>query len=108
MCHSRTLNNKINRIHERALRIVYNDYKSNFKELLERDHSFTIHERNIQYLATEAYKVKNGLSPVIMNDAFQFGNDSAHGLSSGNHLQRTNIQTAHLGSESIKELKYGT
>ena len=43
-----------------------------------------------------------------MNDAFQFGKDSAHELSSGNHLQRTNIQTAHLGSESIKELKYGT
>ena len=32
MCHSRNLNNKINRIQERALRIVYNDYKSNFKE----------------------------------------------------------------------------
>ena len=73
MCHGRTLNNKINRIHERALRIVYNDYKSNFKKLLERDHSFTIHERNVQYLSIEAYKVKNGLSPVIINDVFQFG-----------------------------------
>ena len=62
MSHSRTLNNEINRIQERALRIVYTDYKSNFKELLGRDHSFTIHERNIQYLAIEAYKVKNGLS----------------------------------------------
>ena len=80
MCHSRTLNNKINRIQERALRIVYSYYKSNFKELLERDHSFTIHERNIQYLAIEAYKVKNGLSPVIMNDVFQFGKNSAYGL----------------------------
>ena len=70
MCHSRTLNSKINRIQEQALRIVYNDYKSNSKELLERDHSFTIHERNIQYLAIKVYKVKNGLSPVIMNDVF--------------------------------------
>ena len=104
MCHSRTLNNKINRIHERALRIVYNDYKSNFKELLERDHSFTIHERNIQYLSIEAYKVKNGLSPVIMNDVFQFGENSAYELRSGRHLQRTNIQTVHLGSESMKTL----
>ena len=62
MCHSRTLNNKINRIQERALRIIYSDYKSNFRELLERDHSFTIHERTMQYLATEAFKVKNALS----------------------------------------------
>ena len=34
-------------------------------ELLERDNFFTIHERNIQYVAIEAYEVKNGLSPVF-------------------------------------------
>ena len=50
MCHSRTLNTKINKIQERALKIVYNDYKLNFKELLEWDHSFAIHERNIQLI----------------------------------------------------------
>ena len=104
MCHGRTLNNKINRIHERALRIVYNDYKSNFKKLLERDHSFTIHERNIQYLAIGANKVKNGLSPVIMSDVFQFVKNSVYELKSGNHLQRTNIQTVYFGSDSIKTL----
>ena len=43
--------------------IVYDDYKSNFKGLLGRDHSFAIHERIIQYLAIEADKVKNGLYP---------------------------------------------
>ena len=104
MCHSRTLNNKINRIQEQDLRIVYNDYKFSFKEILERNNSFKIHKRNIQYLATEAYKVKNGLSPVIMNNVFQFGKNSAYELRSGNHLQRTNIQTVHFGSESIKTL----
>ena len=54
----------------------------------------------MQYLATEAYKVKNGLSPAIMNDLLQFGKNSASELRSGNHLQRTNIQTVHFGSES--------
>ena len=83
MCHSRALNNKINRIQERALRIVYNDYEPNFKRSLERDHSYTIHERNMKYLATEDFKVKNGLSPVIMNDVFQFGKNSAHEFRSG-------------------------
>ena len=37
-----------------------------------------------------------------MNDVFQFGKNSAYELRSGNHLQRTNIQTVHFGSESIK------
>ena len=70
MYHSRTLNNKISRIQKPALRTVYNDFKSNFKEFLELDHSFTIPERNIQFLVTEVYKVKNDLSPVIMKDVF--------------------------------------
>ena len=59
MFHNRTLNNKINKLHERALRLTYKDEKSTFSELLEKDKSVTIHERNIQKLATLMYKVKN-------------------------------------------------
>ena len=33
MNHSRGLNNKINRLHERCLKIIYNDKRSNFEEL---------------------------------------------------------------------------
>ena len=39
-----------------------------------------------------------------MNDVFEFGKNSVYELRSVNHLQRTNIQTAHFGSESIKTL----
>ena len=71
MFHSRTLNNKINRLHEKALRIEYGDYRSKFDELLEKDSSFSIHHINIQTLATEIFKSLNGLSPQIMNEVFQ-------------------------------------
>ena len=67
MSHSRALNNKINRLHERCLRIIYNDKTSTFKELLEKDNSVSIHYRNIQALVIEMYKVANGMSPEIMN-----------------------------------------
>ena len=36
MCHSRTINNKINHLHERCLHLIYNDKVSSFKELLKR------------------------------------------------------------------------
>ena len=65
MFHSRKLNSRVNKLHERALRIVYQDYASSFTELLEKDNSTTIHNRNIQLLAT---KVKNGLSLPFMNE----------------------------------------
>ena len=66
MFHSRELNNRINRIHERSLRLVYQDFESSFENLLKMDESFTIHERNIQSLCIELYKVAYGISPKIM------------------------------------------
>ena len=36
MCHSRTLNNKINKLHERALRLVYDNRQSTFEDLLRQ------------------------------------------------------------------------
>ena len=52
MYHGRDLNNKINNIHERALRIVYQDKKSSFETLLKRDKSTSIH---VKKLPTFAY-----------------------------------------------------
>ena len=70
MCHSRTLNNKINKLHERALRLVYDDRQSTFEELLNIDKSVTIHHRNLQVLATELYKVHHRLAPERLNIIF--------------------------------------
>ena len=60
MFHSMTLNNRINKIHERALRIVYQDKQTSFAQLLIKDGSVTTHERNIQAMAIELYKVTKG------------------------------------------------
>ena len=43
MFHSRSINNKINHLHERVLRNVYNDFKSSFENLLEKDGTVSIH-----------------------------------------------------------------
>ena len=71
MSYSRTLSNRINNIHERALRQTYKGNQSSFKELLEKDHSVTVHHKNLHLLVTEIYKVKNDLSPDIMKNAFE-------------------------------------
>ena len=47
MFHSRCTNNKINRVHERVLRTVYDDNVSPFDQLLAIDKPFCIHHQNI-------------------------------------------------------------
>ena len=70
MCHSRTINNKINHLHERYLRVIYNDKIPSFKELLERDRSVPVHNRNLQILVTEMFKVYNNITPPILTEIF--------------------------------------
>ena len=72
MCHSRALNNRINNLHERSLRIAYQDKKSDFETLLIYDKSVTVHVRNLHYLFIEVCKVKNSISSEIMRDTFHF------------------------------------
>ena len=70
MFHSRGLNNKINSLHERALRITYGDRSSSFEDILKKNNSVSIHHRNIQALAIEMFKVKNNIAPEIMKNLF--------------------------------------
>ena len=62
----RQTNARINHIHERALRAVYNDEISPFEELLGRDKTETIHRRNMKILTAELLKIKNGFSNDIV------------------------------------------
>ena len=102
--HSRILNKRINNIHPRALRIVYQDKKSSFEELLQKDNSVTVHMKNLQYLATKIFRVKSGLSPIIMNEVFDFQENESHNLGSGIHLASRNMHTAHFGTDTISSL----
>ena len=70
MCHNITKNNKINRLHERCLRLICNDKKSSFEELLEIDSSASVHDRNFRAFAIEMYKTYHSISPTIMNAIF--------------------------------------
>ena len=67
---TRKLNNHINRIHERALRLVYKDRNSMFEEILTKDGSFKFHDSNFQRLLIEISKVKMTLVPEILNEVF--------------------------------------
>ena len=96
------MNRKINHIHERALRLVYNDYNSIFKELLDKDNSVCIHHRNLQYLAIEMFKVKNNLSPQFMQELFTYIGDGHRTRAGSDRFLRPNVATVNNGEKSLR------
>ena len=70
MFHDRSVNRKINKIHERALRIAYKNSCTSFENLLEKAESVSIHQRNLKLLATEIFKTQRQLSPSFMKQIF--------------------------------------
>ena len=100
---SRNINNKINRTHERALRLVYQNNLS-VSELHDLDNSVTVHQKNLQVLVTEIYNVKNGIAPEIMKDIFELKNLSYNLRSACNQFRRENIKTVHYGLQSVRYL----
>ena len=70
-CCDKTFDNRINHLHERALRTVYNDNVSTFEKLLGNDNYLKIHVRDLRILATELYKTKENLAAPIMHEIFE-------------------------------------
>ena len=104
MLRSRTLNNKINHTHERALRTVYSDYNSSFYELLDKDDTFTIHQKNVQNLAIEIYKYLHGLSPAILSKVFKVKETIPYDLRMRNELYARNPKTVRYDTETMSFL----
>ena len=104
MFHSRKLNNKINKLHERCLRIVYNNNSSSYEELLETDNSISLHFRNEQVLAIKLYKNVNGFSPDIMKDVFPLNENSSYNTRNKREFHSKHIRTVHFGSDTLSYL----
>ena len=103
MFYSREINIRINRIHERALRLAYKDYHSSFHNLLRKDGSVTVHYKNLQLLVIEIYKVINGIAPKIMGEVIQIKN-SVINLRKDTTFVERNISTMTYGEQSISYL----
>ena len=108
MFHNRSINTKINKLQYRALRLIYQDYKSNFEELLIKDESVSIHQQNLQSLAIEMFKVINGLSPIFMKDIFCVNknlgseNISAHTCAQSHFYNPTRPRKVNTGLETLR------
>ena len=97
MFHSRQIHLKINKLYERVLRIVHNNHFSSFEELLPKDKSVTVHQRNLQTFATEMHKI---LSPDIMQAIFEI-KSNYHNTRNAPEFSSKNIKTVRYGLQTI-------
>ena len=102
MCHSRALNDKINRLRE-CLRLVYNDRQLNFEEFLEKYDSASIYIRNLQILAIEMYKVVNDGSE-IMKEILGIREENGLNVRHQNTFKRPIVNSVYNGTETVSFL----
>ena len=100
MFHSRKLNNRINKIHEKSLRLVYKVKNTSFNELLSMDNSVTVHHRNIRVLATEIFKARNNLGPKSMQSIF-VERSIPYSLRKARELRTKKAKSTKYGTETV-------
>ncbi len=97
---SKENNDKINKIHEKTLRIVYLDYNSSFNTLLCKSDNVTVHTKNLQVLMTEVYKFVNGFGPSFMSEIFNLANEK-YNLRTKQRLVIPKTKSVHHGYQSV-------
>ena len=101
MFHSRRTNNKINRFHERVLRILYDDDVSTFDQLLAMDKFLCIPHQNIQRLLTEIYKALHDISGNSLKELL-VKTESTISLRSKSELVIPSVNSILKGKNSIR------
>ena len=98
----RQTNARINHIHKRALRAVYNDEVSPFEELRGRDKPETIHQGNIKIFAAELCKIKNGPSDDIMAQLICKRNSVCYSLCSETDFSLPQVKSMNCGLKALQ------
>ena len=84
-------------LHERRLRIIYNDKQSSFTESLNKDNSFSVHIKNIQRLAIEMFIFYKGVSQSLMNNIFKLKAGYPYNLRHVSEFSRLMVKRVYNG-----------
>ena len=78
-------------------------HRKTFQMLLDKDHSLTIHHKNLQALAIEIFKQKQNLGAEILSEIFYF-QQSNYNLRNPREICQSIPKTVHYGTETVSHL----
>ena len=98
---NRALNNRINKIHEQSLRLVYQSKNLSFSEL---ELFNAIYHRDLQVHVTKIFEVKNNIPSEIMKHVFDFQEPIYNLRSEISQFRRENIKMTQYCIQSVRFL----
>lgn len=93
--------NKLERLQERALRFVFDDFNTLYDTLLEKANLLPLYMGRIKILGVEVYKCKHGLNPSYLNNLFT-EREIPYGLRDSSRFQQPKFDTKTFGYRSFK------
>ena len=92
---------KLEKIQERALRFVYEDFDSSYEELLDKAKIPTLHVRRLRTMALETFKILNNMSSPVLSNLVKLRDNSAYNFRYNNILQVPRVRTTKFGKTSF-------
>ena len=93
---------KIEKIHERVVRFIHDDYHSDYVSLLLSTNSSTMEVRRMRALCVEIYKTLNNLNPDYMKDIFV----KPDGRHSSRRPLNISVPRVHQATFGLKSIRY--
>ena len=92
---------KLEKLQERALRFVYDDYDTNYVDLLSKANLLSLSMFRLRFLAIEVYRCVTKINPKYMNDMFS-RRELKYGLRDLEKLHQARYKTKKFGYRSFK------
>ena len=90
---------KIQKIHHKTLKVIYQSNKT-YEELLELSETVSIHQRHFRFLVSEVYKSTSYLNPKFMCSFFAH-KEIPYNLSKGQLLSLPPARSTYYGTNSV-------
>ena len=98
---SKTNTQKLEKIQERALRFIYEDYESSYDQLLIIAKVPSLHVRRMRTMAVETFKILYKLAPPCLNDLVNFKNNK-YSFRYSNIVDIPRVKSTMYGKNSFK------